>query len=224
MAVLAARHARIQHERFPHGGDTALMFAARVGDLESAKLLVAAGAEAERCRRLGCQRHGDGRARGLPGHRRIPARQGRRPERRGGRLHRPARGSHAPGRADGGALLAHRADPNAPVLDLDADPPLVARLELQPRAGRRNAVLAGGAGHGARHHEDAGRARSRSEGRAPRRISRWRSHRKTLADHNAADGRGRHGRRRAVGPDRLEAARGARRSKPPELPSRTART
>lgn len=28
----------------PHGGDTALMFAARVGDLESAKLLVAAGA------------------------------------------------------------------------------------------------------------------------------------------------------------------------------------
>ena len=28
----------------PHGGDTALMFAARVGDLASAKLLVAAGA------------------------------------------------------------------------------------------------------------------------------------------------------------------------------------
>ena len=28
----------------PHGGETALMFAARVGDLESAKLLVAAGA------------------------------------------------------------------------------------------------------------------------------------------------------------------------------------
>jgi uncharacterized protein len=29
----------------PHGGDTALMFAARVGDLESAKLLVASGAD-----------------------------------------------------------------------------------------------------------------------------------------------------------------------------------
>src|SRR5206468_12954761 len=28
----------------PHGGETALMFAARVGDLDSAKLLVAAGA------------------------------------------------------------------------------------------------------------------------------------------------------------------------------------
>jgi ankyrin repeat protein len=32
------------NRQIPHGGDTALMFAARVGDLESAKLLVAAGA------------------------------------------------------------------------------------------------------------------------------------------------------------------------------------
>ncbi|HEY3837480.1 MAG TPA: ankyrin repeat domain-containing protein [Bryobacteraceae bacterium] len=32
------------NQQIPHGGDTALMFAARVGDLESAKLLVAAGA------------------------------------------------------------------------------------------------------------------------------------------------------------------------------------
>jgi uncharacterized protein len=33
------------NREIPHGGDTALMFAARVGDLESAKLLVAAGAK-----------------------------------------------------------------------------------------------------------------------------------------------------------------------------------
>jgi ankyrin repeat protein len=32
------------NRQIPHGGDTALMFAARVGDLDSAKLLVAAGA------------------------------------------------------------------------------------------------------------------------------------------------------------------------------------
>ena len=32
------------NRQIPHGGDTALMFAARVGDLESARLLVAAGA------------------------------------------------------------------------------------------------------------------------------------------------------------------------------------
>ena len=32
------------NRQIPHGGETALMFAARVGDLASAKLLVAAGA------------------------------------------------------------------------------------------------------------------------------------------------------------------------------------
>ncbi len=32
------------NKAIPHGGETALMFAARVGDLDSAKLLVAAGA------------------------------------------------------------------------------------------------------------------------------------------------------------------------------------
>ena len=38
-------HGLPQYNRMiPHGGDTALMFAARVGDLDSAKLLVAAGA------------------------------------------------------------------------------------------------------------------------------------------------------------------------------------
>jgi ankyrin repeat protein len=39
-------HGLPQYNRsIPHGGDTALMFAARVGDLESARLLVAAGAD-----------------------------------------------------------------------------------------------------------------------------------------------------------------------------------
>jgi uncharacterized protein len=39
-------HGMLQYNKdVPHGGDTALMFAARVGDLESAKLLVAAGAK-----------------------------------------------------------------------------------------------------------------------------------------------------------------------------------
>jgi ankyrin repeat protein len=38
-------HGQLEYNRdIPHGGDTALMFAARVGDIESAKLLVAAGA------------------------------------------------------------------------------------------------------------------------------------------------------------------------------------
>jgi len=39
-------HGRLEYNRsIPHGGDTPLMFAARVGDLASAKLLVAAGAD-----------------------------------------------------------------------------------------------------------------------------------------------------------------------------------
>ena len=39
-------HGMLQYNKnVPHGGDTALMFAARVGDFESAKLLVAAGAK-----------------------------------------------------------------------------------------------------------------------------------------------------------------------------------
>jgi ankyrin repeat protein len=39
-------HGRPEYNRdIPHGGDSAMMFAARVGDLESAKLLVAAGAQ-----------------------------------------------------------------------------------------------------------------------------------------------------------------------------------
>ncbi len=38
-------HGRLEYNRsIPHGGDTALLFAARVGDLESARLLVGAGA------------------------------------------------------------------------------------------------------------------------------------------------------------------------------------
>jgi ankyrin repeat protein len=41
----APPHGRLEYNsRIPHGGETALMFAARVGDLASAKLLVAAGA------------------------------------------------------------------------------------------------------------------------------------------------------------------------------------
>jgi uncharacterized protein len=40
-------HGLLEYNRtIPHGNDTALMFAARVGDLESAKLLVASGADA----------------------------------------------------------------------------------------------------------------------------------------------------------------------------------
>ena len=42
----APPHGRLEYNRaIPHGGETALLFAVRVGDLESSKLLVAAGAD-----------------------------------------------------------------------------------------------------------------------------------------------------------------------------------
>jgi ankyrin repeat protein len=45
MVMAVPPHGRPEYNRWiPHGGDTALMFAARVGDLASAKLLVGAGA------------------------------------------------------------------------------------------------------------------------------------------------------------------------------------
>jgi ankyrin len=45
MVMAVPPHGYREYNRaIPHGGDTALLFAARVGDLESAKLLVAAGA------------------------------------------------------------------------------------------------------------------------------------------------------------------------------------
>ena len=41
-------HGRLENNRaIPHGGNTALMFAARVGDVASARLLVAAGANVD---------------------------------------------------------------------------------------------------------------------------------------------------------------------------------
>ena len=46
--------------------------------------------------------------------------------------------------------------------DLDADAPLVEGLQLRARAGRRHAVLAGGALHRARGHAAAAEARRRS--------------------------------------------------------------
>ena len=69
------------NKAIPHGGETALMFAARVGDLASAKLLVAAGANVNDADAWGVSAtvlaaHSGYRRAG-----RISAGEGRRPER-----------------------------------------------------------------------------------------------------------------------------------------------
>ena len=70
----AARRASSTTAQIPHGGDTALMFAARVGDLSSAKLLRGRRRQRERRRCVGRQRHGACRARRLRRAGRVPAR------------------------------------------------------------------------------------------------------------------------------------------------------
>ena len=89
------------NKTIPHGGDTALMFAARVGDLDSAKLLVAAGANVNDADAWGVSATALAAHSGLPRSGRISARQGRRPERGCRRLYRAARSHHAPRRKDG---------------------------------------------------------------------------------------------------------------------------
>ena len=64
----------------PHGGETALMFAARVGDLESAKLLVAAGANVNDADAWGVSATTLAAHSGFTRSGLVPARQGRRSE------------------------------------------------------------------------------------------------------------------------------------------------
>ena len=138
-------HGHLEYNRaIPHGGDTALMFAARVGDLASARLLVAAGANVNDADAWGvsatalaahaglsanwsssCSSKGADPNAAAAGFTALHAAIMRRDEKHGRRAPRARRGSE-------------RA-----ASDLDADPPLVARLQFQPRAGRRDAVLAG---------------------------------------------------------------------------------
>ena len=151
-------HGMLEYNRaIPHGGDTALMFAARAGDLESAKLLVAAGANVNDADAWGVsatalaahagfrdlvefllEKGADANASGA-GFTALHAAIMRRDEQMVSALARPRRRSE-------------RAGPQ-----LDADAPIIERLELQPRAGRRDPVLAGGPGHAPGHHASAGR-------------------------------------------------------------------
>ncbi len=79
-------HGYLEYNRaIPHGGETALMFAARVGDLDSAKLLVAAGANVNDADAWGVSATSPGGALGLWRAGRISAGQ-----RRATRTWRPA--------------------------------------------------------------------------------------------------------------------------------------
>ena len=128
----------------PHGGDTALLFAARVGDLASAKLLVAAGANVNDADAWGVSATVLAAHSGFGDLVEFLLERGADPNAAAAgftALHAAIMRRDA---AMVGALLAHGADPNAPLQDLDADAALVEGLQLRARARRRDAVLAGG--------------------------------------------------------------------------------
>lgn len=109
-------HGMLQYNKdVPHGADTALMFAARVGDLESARLLVAAGARVDDTDAWGVSATAMAAHAGFTDLVAFLLDKGANPNTKGGgftALH--AAVSHRDERMVA-ALLAHGADPNARV-------------------------------------------------------------------------------------------------------------
>jgi uncharacterized protein len=110
-------HGMLQYNKdVPHGGDTALMFAARLGDLESARLLLAAGAKPTDADSWGVSATAMAAHAGFTEIVELLLEKGADPNTNGGgftALHAAVL------RRDErmvAALLAHKADPNAPVL------------------------------------------------------------------------------------------------------------
>ncbi len=158
-------HGILDYNRpIPHGRDTALLFAARAGDLESAKLLVDAGANVNDEDAWGVSATVLAAHSGFADLVAFLLDRGADPERRAGRLHRAARGDHAPRREDGGGAPGARRRRQRAPRHLDTDAPIVARLELRAGARRRDAVLAGGAFRAAEPDAPARRSRRRSAG------------------------------------------------------------
>ena len=100
----------------PHGGDTALLFAARAGDLASATLLVAAGANVNDADAWGVSATVLAAHSGFGDLVAFLLERGADPNARRGRVHGAARGDHAPPRRDGRARCSRTAPiANAPL-------------------------------------------------------------------------------------------------------------
>ena len=135
----------LYNREIPHGGDTALMFAARVGDLDSAKLLVAAGANVNDADAWGVTATVMAAHAGFVELVEFLLDRGADPNARRGGLYRAACRHHAAADPDGRRAARARRRRERAGEGVDADPPLVEGLQLRARARRRHAVLAGGA-------------------------------------------------------------------------------
>ena len=147
----------------PHGGDTALMFAARVGDLGVG--------EAARGRRVRTSTIADAwgvsatTLAAFAGHgeiARLLLEKGADPNVDGAGFTALHCAIMRRDETTVAALLARGADPNIDGEGVDADAAIVRRLPLHARAGRGNALLAGRAVHAAGRHATARQARRRS--------------------------------------------------------------
>ena len=141
-------HGLPQYNRMiPHGGDTALLFAARVGDLDSAKLLVAAGANVNDADAWGVSATVMAAHAGFVELVEFLLERGADPNAAAAgfsALHAAImRRRHQDGRR---AARAWRRSQCA-AEGVDADPALVEGLQLRAGAGGRNALLAGRAIH-----------------------------------------------------------------------------
>ena len=152
----------------PHGRDTALLFAARSGDLESAKLLVGAGANVNDADAWGVSATTMAAHAGFTEMVELLLDRGADASAAAAGFSALACRDHAARYADGERTARARRRSERAAQDLDADAPIVARLQLRARARRRDAVLAGGAVQRARRDAPAAEARRQRGVRASR--------------------------------------------------------
>ena len=163
------------NKEIPHGGETAFMFAARAGDLSSATLLLAAGANVNDADAWGVSALVLAAHSGYRELAEYLLENGADPNAAGRRLfraayrHRPAR------REDGGRAPRARRGRECATRNVDPHAALVEGLELRARTGRCDTVLAGRPFRAARPDAPPGETRRRSIVRAPCRLHRGRS-------------------------------------------------
>ncbi len=180
MEAVSPHGAPEYNREIPYGNNTPLMFAARVGDLASAKLLVAAGANVNDQDAWGISVVTLAAHSGFLDLVEFLLDKGADPNTSGRRLYRASRGDHAPRRAAGSNAARAWRRPARASPDVDTDATAVERPALRARTGGRHTVLARRTLLSAERDAPARRARRRSALRPSQRSHRRRQGRPRL--------------------------------------------